>query len=111
MSVHSPAPWTTEHGLIYSAKGHTVASLVDEDGEYPDSQEGPVNAVLIAAAPDLHDAANDLFKIVAEEREVYVVSHRNQATGEIPDYCRPYLDRLDAALNKARAAFAKAAQS
>lgn len=61
----------------------------------------------VAAAPDLYSAAQALFEIVAEERECYLESHRNQATGEIPEVCQPYLERLDAALNAARAAFAR----
>jgi chromosome segregation ATPase len=48
---HSAAPWTTQHGLIYSAEGHTVASCINEDGEYPDPQRGPHDAELIAEAP------------------------------------------------------------
>jgi uncharacterized membrane protein YccC len=64
----------------------------------------------IAAAPHLYEAAQMLFEIVAEERECYLESHRNQATGEIPEVCQPYLERLDEALNKARAAFAKVEQ-
>jgi hypothetical protein len=108
MSAHSAAPWRSENGLILDATGWVIASLIDDDGELVNPEEGPADARLIAGAPELHDAASDLFAIVADERECYLESHRNQATGEIPDVCRPYLDRLDAALNKARAAFAKA---
>lgn len=56
----------------------------------------------------LQQVADELFALVAEERECFIETNRNQATGEIPADCLPYLERLDAALNRARAAFAEA---
>jgi hypothetical protein len=56
---------------------------------------------------DLRAVADELFTLVAEERECFLETNRNLDTGEIPDECRPYLARLDAALNRARAVFAQ----
>lgn len=57
---HSPGPWTTQHGLIYSAEGHTVASCINEDGDFSDPVRGPHDAELIASAPDLRARVAEL---------------------------------------------------
>lgn len=112
MSAHTPGPW---HFLDWGGRivDDSVGSsqvLIATVALNTRGDESRHNARLIAAAPELHEVADELFSIVAEERECYLESHRNQATGEVPDVCMPYLERLDAALNKARAVFAKATQ-
>ena len=116
MREHTPGPWQAEEA---SVRGITQEWFVRVDGDDiaiasdirdRNGNHSEANARLIAAAPELHEVADELFSIVAEERECYLESHRNQATGEVPDVCMPYLERLDAALNKARAVFAKATQ-
>lgn len=62
---HSPGPWTTQHGLIYSAEGHTVASCINEDGDFSDPVRGPHDAELIASAPDLRADAERVEYCVA----------------------------------------------
>lgn len=68
---HSPAPWTTKHGLIYDAEGRTVASCINEDGEYPDPQRGPHDAELIAAAPVLANTVRGFRQKLATYVSVY----------------------------------------
>ena len=111
----TPGPWAIDWNVsrldIYGGDERTLVASLRRSALSPKVDEAArANARLIAAAPELHEVADELFSIVAEERECYLESHRNQATGEVPDVCMPYLERLDAALNKARAAFAKAAQ-
>lgn len=108
-ATHTQGRWVARGPAVVDERDTVIAEVFQTPGR-PSADEAAANARLIAAAPELHDIADELFTIVAEERECYFESHRNQATGEIPDVCRPYLERLDAALNKARAAFAKATQ-
>ena len=62
-TTHTPAPWTLAAGhstrvlLINDARGHAV-------GEYVDTRN-PADARLIAAAPELLAALNDLLPIAA----------------------------------------------
>lgn len=65
------------------------------------------NARFIAHAPELYDVANELFALLVAERECYIESNRNQATGELPSGCVAYVAVLDAALNWARFVFAQ----
>lgn len=71
MSKHSPGPWSTDYGMIYSAEGHTVASCTDEDGEYPDPEHGPHDAALIAAAPVLANTVRGFRQKLATYVSVY----------------------------------------
>jgi hypothetical protein len=106
----TPGPWHE-----YQARPGADSRTIIKSGEWIvaiiESGSAPADRALMTAAPELHDVADELFTLVAEERECYFESHRNQATGEIPDDCQPYLELLDAALNKARAVFAKVKQA
>lgn len=114
MSAHTPGPWRKGKwgGSVVTdepAPGIAGSDAVDFYGGHliAESICAP-NIAIIAAAPDMLDALVDARAVIVDERECYFESHRNQATGDFPDDCRPYLDCLDAVIAKVDAAIAKA---
>lgn len=117
MSAHVEGPWhayvsrkTLEVQKLIDGKPFPIAHWVGFDASDFPWRKKVANARLMAASPELLDALIEARALLSDERECYFESHRNRATGEVPEVCQPYLESLDAALAKADAAIAKAAQ-
>lgn len=83
---------------IVDANGHALAFIRSNRMEH---------AKLMAAAPDLRASAIELLAIVEEERECFHECHSVDGVMPLTSECQPYLDMLDAAIARARAALAK----
>ena len=59
MSAHTPAPWTVDNRAIYGTRGLIRPFVASVEDDHNDS-ETEANARLIASAPELLDALQDI---------------------------------------------------
>lgn len=72
---HTPGPWTVSNNSVFGNHGVIKPLVADLDGRF-DDDESKANAALIAAAPDLLVALQDLLNAT---EETYDNRHERQA--------------------------------
>lgn len=90
---HTPGHWTNQNGKVYDANGRLICS-VEGHGYDPNNCAACANAHLIAAAPELLEAAEDILDHTAGIFGCDVNEVRAINMGR--------LERLAAAIAKAR---------
>jgi hypothetical protein len=92
-SKHTPGPWTVDgpahNQIVWSAPEHRVCFLAHSNGDQPERDFA--NGQLIAAAPDLLDAAQVCDQFLDHLKNSWEVCHHTQAM----------MDKLKAAISKA----------
>lgn len=76
----TPGPWHIggAHGVIvYAGDGYAVASCATYHGRFT-NEEAERNSNLIAAAPDLYEALNEIVKSLSDQDDEGMIEHAQQ---------------------------------
>lgn len=93
MSAHTPGPWLRDGATVYTVPGSlkVIAEIRKHYRARSMDEEATANARLVTAAPDLLDALRDAQSLIRSHVETVSAETR-----------KAVLDRIDAALTKAR---------
>ena len=68
---HTPAPWTIRGDTIRDKRYETIAQILKQSNDFPfkETPEADANARLIAAAPDMFVALQEMLSMFKDHRD------------------------------------------